>query len=273
MPIDAKLVDHVYNVMRLNIQDTAKILGVHPATVSRCIVRNGIRKRNTQGRRLNPCVLTACQKEVVIGALLGDGGVVAGNRESAHLTYASKSEQHATYVANYLRSVACPAHKEKLSITTQYDNRTDKSYTRHCFRSVCDTTFRAVHRLWYPCGVKMIPRDTKLSPLSCLIWYLGDGGLNKQTGNITLATNCFAREEIEEILLPQLSQFVACIYKRNGEGQFAVRIPRRNVPMFLAHIGPCPFNDYVHKWRHKEYVYKRYERYNQTRSNPLRTIC
>ena len=53
--------------------------------------------------------------------------------------------------------------------------------------------------------------------MTCLIWYIGDGGIcnsSKHNGQfIKLATNCFDKEEQESILLTQLIDFDARLCK------------------------------------------------------------
>ena len=68
-----------------------------------------------------------------------------------------------------------------------------------------------------------------------------------------LYTNGFLKDEIEHILLPQLSAFEPRLQKMDnkkidGTG-FAIRIGKKeNIVKFLNYIGQCPFEDYSYKW-------------------------
>ena len=77
---------------------------------------------------------------------------------------------------------------------------------------------------------------------------------------IKLSTQCFSKEEQEEILLPQLSQFEATLMKagvgKNQQRQYYIYIPHRKEKEFLDYIGECPFDDYLYKWRISEYKNK-----------------
>lgn len=62
-----------------------------------------------------------------------------------------------------------------------------------------------MRKRWYPEGVKIVPQDVRITPLSTLLWYLGDGSLsNGQV--ITLATCSFSNHEIDNILIPKLKE-------------------------------------------------------------------
>ena len=118
--------------------------------------------------------------------------------------------------------------------------------------------------------IKHLPESLVLTPTTCLIWYIGDGGIcnsSKHNGQcIKLATNCFNKEEQETILLPQLKDFDArlCIAGKNkndGKNQYAIYIPRKHMQDFLNYIGECPFEDYLYKWNIKQSTRISYEDY------------
>ena len=120
--------------------------------------------------------------------------------------------------------------------------------------------FSEIWRKWYEKNDNKyykhyIPNDLKLTPLMCLIWYIGDGGLRTRTKQrnypsqtLSLATNNFKKECIEDILVPQLSIFDAYIEPTANKEQYLITIPRRKIEDFLDYIGECPFDDYKYKW-------------------------
>lgn len=105
----------------------------------------------------------------------------------------------------------------------------------------------------------------------CKIWYIGDGSLptNMETNYQTLVlyTNCFRKDEIVDILIPQLSDFSPSLMKmgikKNGEDAYAIRICGQNIKEFIDYIGECPFQDYNYKWDVKERSWKDYSKYNE----------
>lgn len=248
----------LYYQDKLNFGQIAAVLKLNPTTISRTIKKFGLPLRKTSGFRRAPCKLSRRQEEIITGSLLGDGGLAkTDNDTSSSFYYASKSKEHVLYVTDCLEKLN-GRKKGGLDFIQQYDKRTSKTYSRYVFHSVYDTTFLKIRKKWYPAGVKIIPPNTILTPKILLIWYLGDGTLNNQTGNISFATDSFDRKNIEE-LCGQLKPFLARIIKR-GDTVYRILIPRRRVKQFLRYIGPCPVEDYKHKWEHVEYKFLTYSK-------------
>lgn len=199
--------------------------------------------------------LTLIQKQVLDGAMLGDGSlIIHKNGKNAYLSYLSKSKAHVEYVMNYFSDFITNAG---ICDSSSFDKRTNKTYFYSCAKTHALEVFTEERKRWYS-DKKHIPENLILTPLTCLIWYIGDGGLiNGHSQYIKLATNCFEKEEQERILLPQLSQFEAILTKAdvgsNGKQQYFIKIPHKRVKDFLNYIGDCPFPDYSYKWEYKEY--------------------
>lgn len=202
-------------------------------------------------------ILTSMQKEVLYGALLGDGCLAKHkNSSNAIFSYISKSRQHVEFVANYFSEYWS---SEKIKDFSRFDGRTNKIYSGSRVKTYSNKSFTEEYEKWYKNGVKAIPIDLRLTPLTCLIWYIGDGCIShsKNSQYIKLATQCFSKEDQEKILLPQLEEFEAHLVRadtsKNGEQQYFIYIPRRKIKKFLEYIGPCPFSDYQYKWDYQEY--------------------
>jgi hypothetical protein len=52
---------------------------------------------------------------------------------------------------------------------------------------------------WYPQGIKIIPKDFKITPLSLYHWYIGDGSFfqDHRERKIILYTNGFTKEDVD----------------------------------------------------------------------------
>lgn len=198
-------------------------------------------------------ILTDEQRQVLDGAMLGDGSLVMHkNGKNAQFTYVSHSKEHVSFVANYFRDYWSG---EGLKEYSTFDERTQKEYSGVRMRTYVNETFTEQYHRWYS-DIKHLPDDLILTPLVCLVWYIGDGGLctSNRSQNIKLSTHCFPKEEQERILLPQLQQFEASLMAVDKEnGQYYVYIPHRKIKDFLDYIGPCPFQDYAYKWDYLEY--------------------
>lgn len=212
----------------------------------------------SQSQSTKEIIFTENQKEVLYGALLGDGALIKHkNGINAQFTYLSKSRQHVEFIANYFKEYWS---KEGIKDTSYIDNRTNKKYYRSKVRTYTNPSFTKEYYHWYINGKKHLPEDLILTPLTCLIWYIGDGGIchSIRSEYIKLSTQCFSKEEQEKILIPQLKDFEATIMKadlgKNGEQQYFIYIPHRKEKDFLNYIGNCPFEDYKYKWEIAEYT-------------------
>lgn len=202
-------------------------------------------------------ILTEEQLQVLDGAMLGDGSLIIHKQgKNAHFSYVSKSKQHVEFVGNYFKEYWSG---EGIKENTYFDKRTEKQYYRSYIKTYTNISFTNQYNRWYPNGMKKIPSDLKLTPLNCLIWYIGDGGFvkSKRSEYIKLSTHCFLKEDLEKIILPQLKQFEPSLMKANigkdGQQQYCIYIPHRKEQEFLEYIGECPFEDYKYKWEFTPY--------------------
>lgn len=201
-------------------------------------------------------IFTNEQIEVLNGAMLGDGCLyLHKGGKNAQFVYLSKSKQHVEFVSNYFKQYWSG---EGLKEESYFDQRTQKEYTRFKVRTYTNQSFTEEYYRWYVNGIKRLPKDLILTPLVCLIWYVGDGGLVKngsnRSENIKLSTHCFSKKEQEQILLPQLIQFEASLMAADkSKEQYYIYIPHRKEKEFLEYIGSCPFSDYEYKWNYTPY--------------------
>jgi hypothetical protein len=142
--------------------------------------------------------------EVFDGHMLGDGYIdkpcsptVPGARFGIHQKY----RQFAEWIAGVFDG--CDI---KLKDKSQYDKRTGKTYYYCIGRSLHHPDIRRQYDRWYPNGKKTIPSDVRLTPMSVMVWYLGDGTLERSRGDprIMIACEGFPRENVSKILFPFL---------------------------------------------------------------------
>lgn len=198
--------------------------------------------------------LNDIQEEVLNGALLGDGCLTNNGKDNtnAQFIYTSKIYNHVKYIYDYISEYSTNSGIVKQEY---FDKRTKNTYCRYSFRTQLNLYFTEKRNLWYVNGVKIIPKDLLLTPLTCLVWYIGDGCIcnSNRSQFIKISTHCFSLRDIENILIPQLSKFDAKPMKANNEDQYFIYIPRYKIKDFLSYIGECPFEEYRYKWEYKEY--------------------
>ena len=222
--------------------------------------------------------LTNKQKQVLVGGLLGDAHLTKFKYGNSQISYISSIKSHVEYFQSFFKDFEVGECKSGPKEYKFFDKRTNKIYTRYTFRTQLNVTFSEIRNQWYDENrIKIIPINIKLTPLVCLLWYLGDGGLSqkyskKETHYIKLNTNCFKKSEIEKILLPQLIKFEAFLSK-NEKGQPIVLIPRRKIENFLKYIGKCPFQEYEYKWEVFPYKNKNIEKNGMQNHSHLEKHC
>lgn len=210
-------------------------------------------------------MLTEVQQQVLDGALLGDGNLSC-RYKNAELRYISKYEEHVKFISNYFKNYLT---LKSLTSKTIIHPKTNNPYTSYKLRTKQCKDWTPQYYRWYgQNNHKEIPQDLIITPLICLIWYIGDGTLSKgkrQGQEIKLCTNSFNKQKLENILIPQMKGFEA--YLRHVEkDSYHIIIPRRKIKQFLTYIGDCPIQDYKYKWSYEEYKnkmsnknYKQYE--------------
>lgn len=215
------------------------------------------RKSNT------PIVLSQREKEFIDGALLGDGHITKPRGNSCQFAYTTSKLSHAEYVYKMLKRLSVNENKDGPTRRDRFDDRTKKTYISYKFRTVCNETFFRLRQRWYPDGTKIIPEDVILTPMTGLIWYIGDGGIvhSNRSEYVKLSTHAFDKMQMEQILLPQLSRFEPSLVKADKETQFYIYIPRCCLPSFFEWIGRCPVKEYEYKWTLQPYKYKSVELY------------
>lgn len=211
------------------------------------------------------------EKEVLTGCLLGDGHLSKPTGNTSQFTYCSSEKEHTLFVYKFLKKLMvneCIRGPKKYS---SLDKRTKKIYTRYTIRTKSNISFFKLRQLWYPNGVKIIPQNIKITSITMLFWYLGDGGL--QTGErsqyIKIGTDAFSIENINEII-PQLKKFSPIIYKIGEKKHPRLYIKRNKIEDFFNFIGPCPIKCYNHRWKFKEYKNEKYKYGNVMNFNDIK---
>ena len=243
--ITREALEQMYVQQNMSIATIAKQLHQDRRTIARALEQYGIPQRARGWHMCNPpLVLSQHQREVLYGALLGDGCLWKSKHgRNAQFTYTSKSRQHVEFVYQQL-GIPCAQGIQEYVYT---DKRTQKTYTRYLFRTEHNIVFEEERQRWYPNNIKVVPNDLQLTSLTCLIWYIGDGSLTtaNKTQYIKLSTDGFTIEDVQH-LCKQLFDFGAHYLPNHGHPR--LYIPRQYIQHFFEYIGPCPFEDYAYKW-------------------------
>lgn len=249
---DKDLILYYYNIQKMSLKTISDKLECHPDTLKKRMIEFGIEVDSKRRYRNIQIKLTAIQKEILDGGLLGDAHLTKVGAGNSQISYVSSVENHVKFFQSFFNDFSAKECVSGPIKTETFDKRTKKIYTSYRFRSILNITFSNYRNNWYKNNVKYIPRNLKLTSNTCLMWYLGDGGLcqNYKTNSTTflkLSVNSFCKEDVENTLIPQLFNFEP-ILSRTEKGHPIILIPRRKIEEFLNYIGKCPFEEYKHKW-------------------------
>lgn len=153
-------------------------------------------------RMVCPASMTAFQKEMLDGSLLGDGCLQLARPTSKLPRFRIL---RSVVDIDYLRwqfNIFSSFCMSGVKTYSTFDKRTNKTYYSCYFATAMADVFLEERKRWYVGKLKIIPRDIQLTPQSLAIWFCDDGCFIKKTENnftIKLATQGFSVEDVEFI--------------------------------------------------------------------------
>ena len=218
------------------VKEISDLMGRSESTIRYFLHRQGIHL-DLHRSRINRAAVSERQMEIIDGEMLGDGCLALGKRNiSARLQWNLKKLGHVELLAN-----------EFSEFDPVYKRRSDRDGWRLHTKVNSDLTTQNFR--WYKDGVKRVPEDVIISPISCFHWYIGDGYLNA-SGGIELYTFGFPLSDVE-LIVSKLSEhgIIAKILERKGKGYgYYIALGKEQANKFLVFIGHCRVPDYAYKW-------------------------
>lgn len=210
--------------------------------------------------------LTQIQKEIIDGSLLGDGTIekMKGNA-NARFGKQQKSESfdYLKYVFDNLKPFSKSFVERTVENTINIRlNRGPVTGNRKKFlkinimRTVSHPFFTELRRKWYPKGIKIVPRDIKLTPLMLAIWFCDDGSNHKNNKEAIIHTQGFQEEDIN-FLIGEMFNLFNIESKINYDGLKlpVIRIGAKSYENFINIIKPYVVFDCM-KYKTIIYNYK-----------------
>lgn len=216
---DLKLLSEYYINRKMSInqisENSQNIFNcyLNSSSIYKLLIRNNINLRSkSEGISLATSTLdknisfeSEEMTEWVDGFLLGDGGI------SFDRKYA-KENKKCLYARYFMGSVHAEWTNFAMSKFKVYNakeastnNFIDKKHPNPMWisRTVGHPDIAKQVDRWYPYPerIKRVPNDVRITPISALLWYLGDGTLNSNK-SVCLATCSFTEDEINNILIP-----------------------------------------------------------------------
>jgi len=181
--------------------------------------------------------------EAIDGFLLGDEGI-NDSTNSGHVARFQCGVQYKEF-AQYMMSFFNPYSPS----VTPYINSSMSSGICYNGRTCSHPDIYSQYFRWYvnDYDKKQPPDDVRITPLSVMIWYLGDGSLVKTKSSITirLSTDGFDKEK-NEMLVEKLKY---CGIKSKVNSDNRIRINNNSISDFFNFIGrSSPIGCYQYKF-------------------------
>lgn len=148
------------------------------------------------------CNLFERQLQIIDGLMLGDGTLERRkptHNASLKVHRCLRDISYRNWLAKELSSLLTPKSCYENEI---FDKRTNRKYYHASFRSKCCPCLTPIYDRWYPNGIKSIPSDLKLNPLTLAVWFADDGSLYNPTNyalDIKFATHGFTAADAERL--------------------------------------------------------------------------
>lgn len=141
--------------------------------------------------------LSKIQKEYLDGLMLGDGCLYKFTKNSNPQLSITRSYADNEYLSENMMMFSEYINMKKIRKYSVYDKRTNKKYFQCRFSSKNSSFFLNTYNQWYINNKKIVPKDLKLSPLICAIWFCDDGCIYKESKylRIKLSTHGFSKKE------------------------------------------------------------------------------
>lgn len=236
--------------------DVAKFLRRGVPTIKDVLIANNIEirgqhsshptsKRNTD--------LSDHHKQIIEGLLLGDGSVIRQKRDrTAKLSVRTTEKLFADHIVlSFPLSINVYSYQPKTTIIRGKECRCKENYK---VESKVDNSLNEFREKWYLDGVKVIPSDLELTPVSIRYWFYGDGTSSFMNSHksvvLVFYTNSFLYSECE-FLQKQLLEKTGVYFNINSDrGKPILKVSSRKAAFdFFQYIGECDVDCYKYKWK------------------------
>lgn len=180
----------------------SSLYGISRYKVKNLLLNNNVKIRNRKdsiGLALNKCFVPNEQViEMIDGLLLGDGTISKDGRLSIRQKIDNK--EWIDQISSFLNN--SNIENRITEITAKGHYKKDGSYIKDSKQSQCRTlnylNFKEERERWYPNGIKIIPKDIRITDFSLAMFYCGDGSLYKKKNVVQMSfmTECFSEEDI-----------------------------------------------------------------------------
>lgn len=199
--------------------------------------------------------------EAIEGILLSDGSLSFGGGNYYPRFMLTQGTGHREYCEYFAELFGFS--KDRVIYLPKYSNKTGKTYDSYCFSTPSSPMLTEYYNRWYPNGKKIIPPDFKVTPISMLHEYLGDGCLSSYFSNkarnhyfrIQLHTQSFLKESNISLIVKPLNDLGIDIKyyegKSTNKGSYNNTLiihSQSDINKFLEYLPSNPISCYNYKF-------------------------
>jgi len=233
--------------------------GCSYGSVYNILTRNNVKLRSQSSYMISKreTLLTETHKQIIDGLLLGDGSVRRRKVDkTASLNVTTVEGEFADHFPivlplNFYTNI----QEAKQTFIHDHIANSRKSYR---ISSTADLSLNEYRDKWYPSGVKIIPKDLVLTPVSVKYWLYGDGTTHYKKHknvkdayvNLCFCTHCFSVPDCE-LLIAKLEESIGLRFhiENNHDKPTLVICEMDSINKFFDYIGECDVPCYQYKWK------------------------
>lgn len=189
------------------------------------------------------------------GFMLGDG-YLSNRNKSKHSAQFIMRNKHPNYIYNISKVLSSEGIDHTVKVNDVKGNFKGSGYSSTVYTKFY-TTFTELEGKWYETRddgthFKIVPSDLKLTPISLLQWYIGDGYLVNLYGKPERVQICTDRYSDDEVM------FLRDCFERDfgikaqiDWNRRRLRVPKRMLGEFFEILPECPsayIEDLGYKW-------------------------
>ncbi len=181
--------------------------------------------------------------EALDGFLLGDGSIQQRSSRTGRLTLTVQYAEFGKYLLSHFTRYS-PKWRQRYIDSERYK----KVLSHWSGETKSDQCFLAQKKRWYPQNKKRVPKDVRFTPLSLLLWYLGDGCYVPSHKRIVLNTQGFSIENVDFLCSKLHKLGVVCHRNKRND----ICIGKYFARKFLELLAPNPVACYEYKFKRME---------------------
>jgi len=189
--------------------------------------------------------------EILIGLLLGDVHASKVNTKNTRFLF-EQGEVHSDYLF-HLYEIFKDYCKTEPKISSKFDKRTNKTYSRVKFSTLTSPFFNYYHDLFYSNGKKIIPVNLGelLTARSLAYWAMDDG--NRVGTGFRLNTQSFTEDENLFLIKILKEKFdLNCTINTHSKGLYRIYITTKSMPNFKDLVSPYFHESMMYKLVEKD---------------------